>query len=400
MKRPGLTTALAAALLVRLVPVLAADRMAGDVVRYHKVAEHVLDVSWNPYQAPRLYPYPPLWVWVEAGSGWLARHSSLSFGLLVKLPVVAADLAVVALLARLGRRRGLGLLPAWLYALHPVSVLVTGFHGQFDALPLAAVLASLLFHETGRYDASACSLALGIAWKPFPVLLVPLLALAVPGSPARRARFALLSTLPVAALLVPYALHDLPALRRELLGYAGVADFGWIGLVRGARWLATGVLARSEPAHWPALVPAGRVLFLAGYASLLAGLASSRLRWPPPDATLAVFLAFLSLYGAVSAQYLLWVVPFGLLKLSWHGLAYAFAATAALAGFYERLAPGVLGPAAAPVLSPGAAGALWVAGVAAVLATCWLWLARLVADGWGVPGSAVAVAPPAENRVG
>ena len=72
------------------------DREVADVLRYRKVADHVLDVSWNPYQAPRLYPYPPVWVWVEAGAGWLARHSGLSFPMLVKLPTLAADLFIVA----------------------------------------------------------------------------------------------------------------------------------------------------------------------------------------------------------------------------------------------------------------------------------------------------------------
>ena len=51
-RRLGLV--LAAALVVRLVPILAADRVVADVLRYEKAARHVLDVSWNPYLAPRL----------------------------------------------------------------------------------------------------------------------------------------------------------------------------------------------------------------------------------------------------------------------------------------------------------------------------------------------------------
>src|SRR3989442_2236487 len=97
--RVRLALVLAVASAVRLAPILLADRMVADVLRYHRVATHVLDVSWNPYEAPRLYPYPPVWVWVEAGSEWLAPHTGWSFAVLVKPPVLAADLAIVGPLA-------------------------------------------------------------------------------------------------------------------------------------------------------------------------------------------------------------------------------------------------------------------------------------------------------------
>src|SRR5580700_3715570 len=85
------------AFLIRLLIVLVSARLTVDVLRYHRVATHVLDVSLNPYTAPRLYPYPPLWVWFEAGAGWLERHGA-SFPIVVKLPVILADAAIVALL--------------------------------------------------------------------------------------------------------------------------------------------------------------------------------------------------------------------------------------------------------------------------------------------------------------
>src|SRR5881628_1447159 len=107
---------LLAAAALRLIAITFSDREVADVLRYRKVADHVLDVSWNPYQAPRLYPYPPVWVWVETGSEWLARRTGWSFAILVKLPVLGADLAIVALLAAGGTKTGRGLVPAWLYA--------------------------------------------------------------------------------------------------------------------------------------------------------------------------------------------------------------------------------------------------------------------------------------------
>jgi len=374
-RRLGLV--LAVALVVRLVPILAADRVVADVLRYQKAARHVLDVSWNPYLAPRLYPYPPLWVWFEAGSEWLARATGLSFAVLVKLPVLLADLGI--LLACWANDSRSAQRAAWLFALHPVSILVTSFHGQFDSVMLFFVLLSLRFQQANRSDASALSLSAAIATKSFPVLLIPFFV--VGQSPARASRYALLATVPVLLLLVPYAISDFGALARELLSYGGIADFGWIGAGRGLRWLTTGALFRSEAAHWPASIPAAKALFFVVYLAGLWAIATRKLRWTPTQATLGVFLAFLTFYGAISAQYLLWPVPFGaLLPSLWFGI-YTAAATAALAGFYLFLAPGVLTAAGTTTLGPHGAGLVWACGTAAVLLAGAAWLVALVRRG-------------------
>ena len=146
--------------------------------------------------------------------------------------------------------------------------------------------------------------------------------------------------------------------------------------MRGLEWLRSGVLPRSEARHWGLWVPLAKLLFLTAYAALLAAFLRSRGRWTLPEATLLVFLAFQVLYGAVSAQYLLWVVPLAALDpdrlFAWHSLS----ATAALLGFYAFLQP-VLLQAQPPLIrySPQAAGLLWVAGVAALLASGAVWLA-------------------------
>ena len=362
----------AAAFVVRLAAILLSDRVVADVLRYRRVAAHVLDVSWNPYQARHLYPYPPVWVWVEAGCEWLARHSGLSFAVLVKLPVLAAEVGIVALLARWGAERGGAARWApWIYALHPVAVLVTGFHGQFDSLALLMVLIAARASERGRHDAAALALAAGVAVKSFPILAVPALLLRVPG-PAARVRFLALALLPVAALLVPYLAHDATAVARELFGYGGVADFGWIGVWRGVRWMIDGTLGRGEASHWGPLIPVAKILFLAAYVAVLA---RRRASGELVVAVLAVFVAFQALYGALSAQYLLWVVPLAVLRPDRWLALHCAAATVGLVGFYLFLAPGVLTPAATRVV---AAGTLWVIGAAGVLLAAFGWLVALV----------------------
>ena len=374
MTRPGGSRwSLAAAAAVRLLAMLLCDREVADVLRYRKVADHVLDVSWNPYQAPRLHPYPPVWFLWEAASGWLDRHAGLPFALVVRLPALLAELILVALLAAESRA-------AWVYALHPVSVLVTGAHGQFDAIALLLVVLALRDAARERHDRSALFLAGAVALKSFPVLLLPVLILRLP--PRAVLRYAALCLGPVILLLLPFALHDFGALRRELLGYGGVADFGWIGLVRGLGWLRHGVLPRADAVAWGGLMAVSKLLFLTPYAALIAALASRRLRMGLSEASLAVLLVFLVFYGALSAQYLLWPVVVGVwARVDRDFVVYSLLATVALLGFYPFLAPGVLFPRGALSLGRAAFGALWVVGTASVLMASAVWLVSLVRRG-------------------
>jgi hypothetical protein len=361
---------LAAAFLLRIAILLATDQVEVDLLRYHKVGTHLLDVSWNPYQAPRLYPYPPVWMWVEGGSLWLARATGVSFALLVRLPVLGAELALVVLLARMA-----GSAAAWAYALHPVSLLVSAAHGQFDAVAMLFVLLALRAQAARRLDRAALCLAAAIGLKSFPVLLLPAFLLHAP--PRARLRFAALATVPVAVSLLPFAWHDAGAVARELFGYGGVADFGWIAIVRAMRYLASGALARAEAARWAPWVLAAKLAFVAAYAALLAWWWRARERPSPSAMCLAVLLGFLTLYGALSAQYLLWVVPLGALALSRSFAVYSAVSTLALCAFYVFLASGVLGVAAPRDL----AGAAWAVGVAAQwLATAAWWRASLRAQ--------------------
>ncbi len=372
--RRSLAGALALGLLLRLVAIAASDRVVADVARYEKVARHLLDVSWNPYETRHLYPYPPPWAAAEAAAGWAARRGLLPFAVAIKLPVLAADLLLIVLLAAAAGRGRAGPLAPWLYAVHPVALLVGGFHGQFDAIALAFVLLALEALARGRRDGSALALAAAIATKAFPVLLLPLLASAGRASGRQVVRYALLACLPVALLLLPFALADVAALRRELFAYSGIADFGWTGLLRGIEWLARGTLPRAEARFWPLASLASKGLFLAAWAALVIAVRAGRWRADVERQALAVVLAFLASYGLLSAQYLLWAVPLGLLRPSRYALGYALAATAGLAGFYLFLAPGVLFDETPGAPALALAGRLWVLGTGATLLAALAWL--------------------------
>ena len=158
-------------------------------------------------------------------------------------------------------------------------------------------------------------------------------------------------------------------------------DLGWIGVWRGLRLLHTGVLTRSEAPYWGGLVTASKALTLLAEAALLAAMASRRVRWPLAQACLAALLAFLVFYGSLSAQYLLWVVPFGVWLPDRFAAVHGIVSTMALVGLYSFLVPGVLYPAPAAVLARPQAAALWVVGTGAVLLASAAWLGDVLARG-------------------
>jgi hypothetical protein len=381
------------ALALRLLAVFTFDAGVADVARYERVARHLLDESWNPYTAERLYPYPPPWAGVEAAALRLAREGIGSFAVNVKLPVVAADMTIVALLARAAAGGLASPLAAWLYALHPVSLLIGGAHGQFDAIPVGLLLLAVLLAERGQAGASALALGAGIATKSFPVLALPFLAFAGGASWRAALRYAAIALAPGVLLLIPFAVADAAALRRELFGYGGIADFGWAGVARGLDWLASGALPRSEARFWPAATLVSKLAFLGAWAALALAVRARRLDLPPRRAVLALLLAFAVVYGLQSAQYLLWLVPFGLLRPGKLAAVHAAAATVGLVGFYFFLAPGVLAPGPLEPHALTLAGGAWLLGAAATLVVCAVWLGCLLresvppslrADPWGV----------------
>jgi hypothetical protein len=142
------------------------------------------------------------------------------------------------------------------------------------------------------------------------------------------------------------------------------------------------------------LVVPAKGAFLVGFAILLVLVVTRRLRLSLAAVALAVFLAFLTLYGLLSAQYLLWVVPFGLLVPDRYAALHAAASTAALLGFYPFLAPGVLFEAPGPVAE---AGVVWAGGVGAVFVASAIWLAVTVA---ARPSADEGGGPPLSSGVG
>lgn len=328
-RRAAAKTAIAVGALIRLAIAVSQPGIA-DVPNFYRVANTLRSGGTLYVDTKGLFPYPPVWSQVEVAALALAEKTETPFELWVKVPSILADVGISIVLWLLAP----GARGAWLamaYALNPVAILISGAHGQFDALAILACLGALLFtvRRPHAVVAGLC-LGVGIALKSFPILLLPVFWPFV--APPQRRRFAAAAVLPAGLLLATYLLFVPAAVIREVFGYSGASDHGWAAAVRAVRALQTGVpFIDLAPA-----LGAAKLLFLAIYALAIG-------RWlrrpaPPeqlPERIALVFVSFYVLYGGIGSQYLLWAVPFLLLVSLPLGLLYSVAATCSLVPFYR-----------------------------------------------------------------
>ena len=197
LSRPSWNTSLGlialAAIIARLIPIMLYPDPLGftsiDIDNFAATAQAVLDRR-DVYELPvGVHPYPPLQMYIFAGAKALADALDASFFVLVRIPQAAAEVATALLVAAIVRKSR-GEDDGWrfglAYALCPLPILVTVYHGQFDAVSVFfAVLAFWAIQQSAdnpTYVAlSAAALALGAMGKMWPALLLPVMLAALPG---------------------------------------------------------------------------------------------------------------------------------------------------------------------------------------------------------------------------
>ena len=173
-----LATVMLVAAFVRIVPAMFFRR--GAAYEMHLFATIGGDALAGENVLMRL-PYLPMQVYWMAFSEWLVRNVGMEFTFWFKLPAITADVLMVGLLRYFivagdnpaGLSKGL-----WLYALNPITILVSGYHGQFDTIPLFFLMLSMLVLQNQGSDwkvlwlSSGC-LGFGILSKTWPGILLP-----------------------------------------------------------------------------------------------------------------------------------------------------------------------------------------------------------------------------------
>jgi len=312
------------ALLVRLIPAFVLSPGYNyDIESFELVAKHVRaqEDIYTALDTASRHPYLPLqMVWMGT-AGWLADKSSLGFASLVRLAPIIADILIVFLLFKTFQKRKTfnPTLPALLYALNPVSVYVSAYHGQFDSIPLLFLLLSLFYAGSSAYK-SGFWLGLGIWVKSWPILGLPFILNSFNGF-KKKIQFGLaMVLLPLVGVIIYLLVFqaDFFITISKALGYNhGIGVWGYTFIVK--------ILANS-------LFPEGQIWeFFKLNRYLTIGIIG--LVWfffarkqSPIAGVLTILLTFFAFTHAFSIQYLVWLIPLAILDneqkwLKWYTLA-------------------------------------------------------------------------------
>lgn len=327
---------LAITLLVRIIPAFILQPGSNyDIDSFRLVADNVRDLKdiYTVVDTGNRHPYLPLQMYWIGFSGWFADKTGLGFNSIVRLAPIIADCLIVLLLYKVFLKKQImdPIIGGLLYALNPVSVYVSAYHGQFDSIPLLFLLVSLFYAGTSAYK-SGFWLGLGIWIKSWPVIGLPIILNSFRDW-KKKIQFGLAMVIfPLVGVIIYLLVFqaDFFTTIGKALGYNhGIGVWGYTYLLK--------ILANS-------LFPKVNIWEVFGFSRFVT-IGILGLVWffyarkqSPFSGVLTLLLTFFVFTHAFSIQYLVWLIPFGILigDLKWIKL-YTMAAFAYMLLVYHTL---------------------------------------------------------------
>ena len=345
-KHPGFIVIIAVVIRVLLSWVFGSQ--VADIEQFHWMA-NIVASSENIFDTPGLFHYTPIAMFLPFWCLRISEFTNLPFHFVIKWPTIIADACIVIIIWKLTLQRTrsihVAFLSALFYAINPVSLLITCFHGSYNIIFILFSLFSYAVMSSGSdsrfYKLAALSLGLAIGFRGFAVLFLPFFLMTADLDWRKKLNFVLISSLPSVITLIPFLLVDFQAVLRDTFMYSGVIDFGWIALARSFWFLRTGNY------YLPGtlgneLLSVSKFAFLILYVLLIIyfcfRVRRKNLLW----GFVTTILLFFTIYGGISGQYLVWLVPFATLFDNHWLKVYSIFATLALIHFYLFYFPKIL----------------------------------------------------------
>jgi hypothetical protein len=254
------------------------------------------------YHASVHFNHPPFMARVLTVINWLAEIAPLGFPFWLRLPAILCDFGSLCLMAAILQPNPRLLI---LLAICPVSIMVSGFHGNTDPVMIFFVLLSIYCLER-RHSILAAAAALGVAAsiKIVAFVFVPAFLFYL-ASNLQRLVFLLALGATFGLLSTPYLFQDPMVIVHNVFGYRSMP--GVWGFTRLARVLDS----FTGGSNFVAL--AARICQVAAVAAV-SGLMLFLSRRPVSlyaRCAISIFLFFWLLPG-FGVQYLAWLIPFAL----------------------------------------------------------------------------------------
>ncbi len=162
------------AILVRLVCLYLFRNITNyDLQSYIQVGELTLKgINIYPEIAKLHHPYLPFFLYFEASAIWLSESKIMALAI-IKIMNILFDLGILYLVYLLSKKN---LKTTFIYAMNPVTILITTLHGQFDVIPVFFILLAIYLLNKKQELLSVLSFSLAVLTKTWPILfLIPIL---------------------------------------------------------------------------------------------------------------------------------------------------------------------------------------------------------------------------------
>jgi hypothetical protein len=264
------------------------------------------------------YPYAGGFLPVILACWEIAKATGVAFWGVFKVPAILADAGIAAVVAwglgRLGATPRERLVSVALVALGPLFILISGYHGQIDAVALLPAVAAVILWQLGgegRAWQAGLLIGLGAAVKTFPLFVVFALLPTVRSRREAATLIALAVAVPLASVL-PFLIADRHATITSITATKALPGIGGLSLLIQPSLIHTWL---SRPVRTDGLVLdlLRRQNLIVGAAVVIAGAFAYRRRL---DAIPAAALIWLAVYVANPNwfyQYMIWGLPFFLL---------------------------------------------------------------------------------------
>lgn len=298
-------------LVMRIIPQILLPVGAGfDIQSFEIVGNTVLankDV-YSTLETQGRYPYLPFQMYWSAFCIIIAKKTDIPFAVFVKTAPVIADAVIAASIYILSARNYNKIIAgnrSLLFAVNPISILVSAYHGQFDSIPIALVLFSILFMN--KPVKSGLFFGLSILTKSWPVLFLPTLLKNSASIKNRIIFLGVVGAIPAAGLIVYILIFNstlLNILKIALTYNHGIGVWGYGYFIK----LFSTMTNQSEVFKW--FIQNSRFITLAILGIIWLRVESLQ---SIPKSLFTILLAFTTFTHAFSIQYLSWIIPFALL---------------------------------------------------------------------------------------
>ena len=162
------------ALVIRLICLYLFRNVTNyDLDSYLQIGELTLKgINIYPDVANLHYPYMPFFLYLEAIAYWLGQSKTIII-MIIKFITVIFDLGILYLVYLLSKKN---LKTIFLYAINPVTILITTLHGQFDVIPVFFILLAIYLLKLKRELLGIFSFSFAVLTKTWPILfIIPIL---------------------------------------------------------------------------------------------------------------------------------------------------------------------------------------------------------------------------------